>query len=106
MGGMGGGEYCDQDDDMEEDEILKRELGENTNSVADSSQIKLEQRGTTADTSNITDQNRASSKKQPAKNGGLNSSKSVKQSNLADWVSSATKASTCKTMLNGAVSNT
>jgi hypothetical protein len=52
---MGGGDFCDQDDEMEEDEILKRELGENTNSVAESSQKKMEQRGTTADTSNMTE---------------------------------------------------
>ena len=63
MGGLGDNNFCDQDDDMEEDDILKRELGENTNSIAESSQKKNEVRATTADTSNITDQNRSSSKR-------------------------------------------
>lgn len=60
MGGIGEDNYCDQDDDMEENDILKRELGENTNSIGDSSQKKVENayRGTnvTTDTSNITEQ--------------------------------------------------
>jgi hypothetical protein len=55
MGGLGDNNFCDQDDEMEEDDILKRELGENTNSLAESSQKKNEVRATTADTSNITD---------------------------------------------------
>ena len=39
MGGLND-DFGDGDEDMEEDEILKRELGENTNSVAESSQKK------------------------------------------------------------------
>ena len=61
MGGLND-DFGDGDEDMEEDEILKRELGENTNSVAESSQKKGDQRATTTtDTSNITD--RTSSKR-------------------------------------------
>ena len=37
MGGNGDNNFCDGDDDMEEDEIMRRELGENSNSVAESS---------------------------------------------------------------------
>jgi len=37
MGAMPGDNFCEADEEMEEDEILKRELGENTNSVAESS---------------------------------------------------------------------
>lgn len=100
MGGMNE-DFCDGDEDMEEDEILKRELGENTNSIAESSQKKGELRASTVDTSNITE--RTNSKKQAASkqgkvNGVANSSKSVKQSNLADWVSSATKTYASKPM--------
>jgi hypothetical protein len=69
MGGMGRAEYCDPDEEMEEDEILKRELGENTNSLAESSQKKTELRVTTADTSGITDESRANGKKPQVKPG-------------------------------------
>ena len=56
MGGNGDNNFCDGDDDMEEDEIMRRELGENSNSVAESSQRKTDQRAAaTTDTSNITD---------------------------------------------------
>ena len=89
------------DDQMEEDEILKRELGENTNSLASSSQKKAEvlRVNTTTDSSNITDhsskktQPKGSAKKEIKINGAINSSKSAKQLNIADWVSSASKAS-------------
>jgi hypothetical protein len=63
MGGMNDDNYCDQDEDMEEDEILKRELGENTNSYAESSQKKTDLRATNTDTSGITDESRAPTKK-------------------------------------------
>lgn len=81
MGGNGENNFCDGDDDMEEDEIMRRELGENSNSVAESSQRKTDAKGaTTTDTSNITD--RTSSKKvQPKQskvNEVANSNKSTK----------------------------
>ena len=76
---------------------MRRELGENTNSVAESSQRKNELKGaTTTDTSNITDRSKKQQPKQSKTNGAPASAKSTKQMNLADWVSSGIKTSASK----------
>ena len=118
-GGQGGNfedAYMNEDEEM--DQIMQRELEgvevensidmSNKKAVEGESNQRVTNGNTTADSSNLQNEQRQSSgsngRSKPSKNSKqlVNSTnKSIKQSNLADWVSSATKTSASKNLVNG-----